>query len=32
MYFAALKGLTKYQAEEKCGELLELTGLSEVAG
>lgn len=31
MYFAALKGLTKYQAEEKCGELLELTGLSEVA-
>ncbi len=31
MYFAALKGLTKYQAEEKCAELLELTGLSGVA-
>ena len=31
MYFAALKGLTRYQAEEKCAELLELTGLSGVA-
>lgn len=31
MYFAALKGLTKYQTEEKCAELLELTGLSGVA-
>ena len=31
MYLAALKGLTKYRAEEKCAELLELTGLSSVA-
>ena len=31
MYFAALKGLTRYQAEEKCAELLELTGLTGVA-
>ena len=32
MYFAALKGMTRFQAEERCDELLELTGLSHVAG
>lgn len=31
MYFAALKGMTRFQAEERCDELLELTGLSHVA-
>lgn len=32
MYFAALKGLPKYTAKERCDELLTLTGLSDVAG
>ena len=32
MYFAALKGMTKYQSQRRCDELLELTGLSKVAG
>lgn len=32
MYFAALKGMTKYQSQRRCDELLELTGLSTVAG
>lgn len=31
LYFAALKGLPKYRAEERCDELLALTGLSDVA-
>lgn len=31
MYFAALKGMTRFQAEERCDELLELTGLSHAA-
>lgn len=31
MYFAALKGLPKYRAKERCEELLKLTGLSDVA-
>lgn len=31
MYLASLKGLTRYQAEEKCAELLELTGLNSAA-
>ena len=31
-YFAALKGLGKKKAKEKTGELLELVGLSDVAG
>ncbi len=31
MYLAALKGLTRYQAEEKSVRLLELTGLAAVA-
>lgn len=31
-YFAALKGIEKKKAKEKTGELLELVGLSDVAG
>lgn len=31
MYFAALKGLPKYRAKQRCDELLALTGLSDVA-
>ncbi len=31
MYLASLKGLTRYQAEEKCAQLLELTGLGTAA-
>ncbi len=31
MYLASLKGLTRFQAEEKCAQLLELTGLGTAA-
>lgn len=32
MYFAALKGLPKFAAQERCCELLEMTGLYSVRG
>lgn len=32
MYFAALKGIDKHQARKKADELLQLVGLSDVAG